>query len=62
MNSIRTRRDSTRFPKGFLWGTAAASWQVEGAVDVDGRGESIWDRFSHAPGNIALSQTGGYRN
>lgn len=34
----------------FLWGTATASYQIEGAVDEDGRGPSIWDTFSHEPG------------
>jgi len=41
-----------KFPKGFMWGTATASYQVEGAHDVDGRGPSIWDVFSHTPGKI----------
>ena len=40
------------FPKDFLWGTATSSYQVEGAVDEDGRGPSIWDTFAHAEGNI----------
>jgi beta-glucosidase len=40
------------FPPGFLWGTATASYQIEGAVDVDGRGPSIWDTFSHRPGAV----------
>ncbi len=40
------------FPKGFLWGSATASYQVEGAVKEDGRGPSIWDTFSHTPGKI----------
>jgi beta-glucosidase len=49
---------SRSFPKGFRWGTATASYQVEGAVQEDGRGVSIWDKFSHAPGNIHNGNTG----
>ena len=51
-------RRSYRFPKSFLWGAATASYQVEGAANVDGRGPSIWDTFSHAPGNTAMEHTG----
>src|SRR5689334_18593408 len=47
-----------RFPKGFLWGTATASYQVEGAVKEDGRGPSIWDTFSHTPGKVVNNATG----
>lgn len=47
-----------QFPAGFLWGVATASYQIEGAVAEDGRGESIWDRFSHAPGKTANGDTG----
>lgn len=40
------------FPKGFLWGTATSAYQIEGAVDADARGPSIWDRFVRTPGKI----------
>ena len=46
------------FPDAFLWGAATASYQVEGAVREDGRGESIWDRFSHTPGRVRDGDTG----
>ena len=46
------------FPKGFLWGAATASYQIEGAVDEDGRGPSIWDTFSHTPGKVLHGDTG----
>jgi beta-glucosidase len=52
------RFQSADFPKGFLWGSATASYQVEGAVHEDGRGASIWDTFSHTPGKTANGDTG----
>jgi beta-glucosidase len=48
----------SRFPDGFVWGAATAAYQVEGAVDVDGRGPSIWDTFCARPGAIAGGDTG----
>ncbi len=46
------------FPRDFVWGAATASYQIEGAVNAGGRGPSIWDTFSHIPGNVALNHTG----
>ena len=47
-----------QFPSDFYWGVATSSYQIEGAVNADGRGESIWDRFSAAPGAIQDGSTG----
>jgi beta-glucosidase len=47
-----------RFPDGFRWGAATASYQIEGAVAEDGRAPSIWDTFSHTPGAVAGGDTG----
>jgi beta-glucosidase len=46
------------FPIDFCWGAATAAYQIEGAWNVDGRGESIWDRFSHTSGKVAHGDTG----
>ena len=48
----------TTFPDGFLWGVATSAYQIEGAVDADGRGRSIWDTFTHQPGRILHGDTG----
>jgi beta-glucosidase len=50
--------EGRRFPDGFLWGTATASYQIEGAANEDGRGPSVWDTFSHTPGKVVNNATG----
>src|SRR6516225_4151384 len=52
------REASRAFPAGFLWGTATAAYQIEGAVGEDGRGPSIWDTFTHTPGKIRNDNNG----
>jgi beta-glucosidase len=47
-----------RFPAGFMWGCATASYQIEGAVNEDGRKPSVWDTFSHTPGKTFHGETG----
>jgi beta-glucosidase len=46
------------FPERFVWGAATSSYQIEGAWQEDGKGESIWDRFSHTPGSVRDGDTG----
>ncbi|MFA1546593.1 GH1 family beta-glucosidase [Actinomadura chokoriensis] len=45
-------------PVGFRWGVATAAYQIEGAVDEDGRGPSTWDTFAHTPGRVRDGHTG----
>jgi beta-glucosidase len=58
MQASRRSTSPTAFPAGFVWGTATASYQIEGAVTEDGRTPSIWDTFSHTPGKVHDGHTG----
>src|SRR6266436_4069489 len=64
-NKSQRARDQSApapFPKGFVWGTATSAYQIEGAVNEDGRGRSIWDIFAHTPGKIEDKTTGDRAN
>ena len=50
--------DPQKFPAGFTWGVAMASYQIEGAVADDGRQPSIWDTYCAEPGRVANVDTG----
>ncbi|MFL6005751.1 MAG: GH1 family beta-glucosidase [Gaiellaceae bacterium] len=50
-----------RFPENFLWGTATSAFQIEGALDADGRGPSIWDTFSGENGDTGEIACDHYR-
>lgn len=54
INELKTKLQDAPF----LWGTATAAYQIEGAVREDGRGPSIWDTFSHTPHKVAHADTG----
>ncbi|WP_027660117.1 GH1 family beta-glucosidase [Salinispora fenicalii] len=56
--SERPPAGTLRFPPNFGWGAATSAYQIEGAAKEDGRGESIWDTFSHTPGRIRNGDTG----
>jgi beta-glucosidase len=49
------------FPDGFLWGVATSAFQIEGALDADGRGPSIWDRFTGESGHTGVVACDHYR-
>lgn len=58
MNDSPARLLAQRFPADFIWGAATSAYQIEGAVNADGRGPSIWDEFCRLPGAIADGSSG----
>lgn len=58
MDIPTARTTGRQFPDGFVWGAATASYQIEGAVNEDGRSESIWDRFCHTEGKVLNGDSG----
>jgi len=50
--------NTTQFPASFIWGVATSAFQIEGAWAEDGKGPSIWDTFTHEPGNVIDGSTG----
>src|SRR5215813_8082456 len=61
-NTRTAQTPAREFPKGFYWGTATSSYQIEGAWNEDGKGPSIWDTYAHTPGNIQNGDTGDVAN
>ena len=49
------------FPDGFLWGVSTSSFQIEGALETDGRGRSIWDDFPIESGETGAVACDHYR-
>ena len=58
MRAPAAAAEGLAFPADFVWGASTSSYQIEGAVEEDGRGKSIWDVFSHTPGRVKNDDTG----
>ena len=58
MTAAPSSNGALPFPDGFTWGAATAAYQIEGAADADGKGQSVWDTFSHTPGKVRGGDTG----
>jgi beta-glucosidase len=58
LGSGQGKAEENPFPADFVWGASTSSYQIEGAVDEDGRGKSIWDTFSHTPGLVKNDDNG----
>jgi len=54
-----SKNESWKFPSGFWWGVASAAYQIEGAVQAEGRGPSIWDVFTHRATEITVGNDTG---